>query len=304
VYEKNLRVYPSSTSEFSQGEIVNFVQTDCSTVYGVMQWFPFFLCLPLMLVICLYLIFATLGVSFFACVGVFVVGGLVTGVLAKLIFKYHKKYMAKQDKRLNITTECLNNIKMVKLYAWIDIFLRNIDDRRAEELSVYKTKLWYNISMIMVFYFMPAALQSTAFTVFIGMGHTLDLSSAFFLISVFSIIQLPLRIIPMFVGYLTQFLVSLKRIQRFLLLEEINPTIVSRDQAEAHTALEDAQVAACLRGGSNFIWGLKKKKEGEGDESIDKDDHKAVLEARKGAKKGKKNGSAKRDKEGKNHGSE
>lgn len=189
---------------------------------------------------------------------------------------------------------------MVKLYAWVDIFLRSIDDKRGEELSVYKTKLWYNISMIMVFYFMPAALQSTAFTVFIGTGHTLDLSAAFFLISVFSIIQLPLRIIPMFVGYLTQFLVSLKRIQRFLLLEEINPTIVSRDQAEAHSALEDAQVAACLRGGSNFIWGLKKKRDGEGDE----EDHKAVLEARKDAKKGKKKGSAKRSKEGKNRGSE
>lgn len=189
---------------------------------------------------------------------------------------------------------------MVKLYAWVDIFLRSIDDKRGEELSVYKTKLWYNISMIMVFYFMPAALQSTAFTVFIGTGHTLDLSAAFFLISVFSIIQLPLRIIPMFVGYLTQFLVSLKRIQRFLLLEEINPTIVSHDQAEAHSALEDAQVAACLRGGSNFIWGLKKKRDGEGDE----EDHKAVLEARKDAKKGKKKGSAKRSKEGKNRGSE
>ena len=31
--------------------------------------------------------------------------------------------MKKQDERVNITTEALNNIKMIKMYSWIQTFL-------------------------------------------------------------------------------------------------------------------------------------------------------------------------------------
>lgn len=47
---------------------------------------------------------------------------------------------------------------MLKLYSWIDIFLTKIDERRGEELGVYKTILYYNILMAMVSYFIVAAL--------------------------------------------------------------------------------------------------------------------------------------------------
>lgn len=41
--------------------------------------------------------------------------------------------MKKQDGRVTITTETVNNIKMIKLYAWVDIFQKAIFKRRSEE---------------------------------------------------------------------------------------------------------------------------------------------------------------------------
>jgi hypothetical protein len=41
--------------------------------------------------------------------------------------------MKKQDGRVTITTETVNNIKMIKLYAWVDIFQKAIFARRSEE---------------------------------------------------------------------------------------------------------------------------------------------------------------------------
>jgi hypothetical protein len=135
--------------------------------------------------VCLYLIFQALGTSFFACFAVFIIGGVATSWIADRIMLYRKVHLGKQDKRLNITAECLNNIKMLKLYSWIDVFLAKIDERRGEELAVRKTLLWYDVLMSMVSSFTVAGLQSTAFTVYIGTGHTLELQVAFQLIAVF-----------------------------------------------------------------------------------------------------------------------
>jgi hypothetical protein len=38
--------------------------------------------------------------------------------------------MKEFDKRVSATTECLNNIKMIKLYSWVDIFLNSINEKR------------------------------------------------------------------------------------------------------------------------------------------------------------------------------
>ena len=34
---------------------------------------------------------------------------------------------------MNAVTECLNNIKMLKLYDWSEMFLASIDVKRVEE---------------------------------------------------------------------------------------------------------------------------------------------------------------------------
>lgn len=37
---------------------------------------------------------------------------------------------------MNLTTEFLQNIKIIKMYAWEKIFLRLIGERRTDELKV------------------------------------------------------------------------------------------------------------------------------------------------------------------------
>lgn len=42
-----------------------------------------------------------------------------------------KDFMRAQDKRMNLTNELLQNIKIIKMYAWEKIFLNLVTDRRA-----------------------------------------------------------------------------------------------------------------------------------------------------------------------------
>ena len=53
--------------------------------------------------------------------------------------------MKEKDKRVNLTTECLNNIKMIKLYQWNNIFEDLIREKRSEELKYLKKNFQIDI---------------------------------------------------------------------------------------------------------------------------------------------------------------
>lgn len=58
--------------------------------------------------------------------------------MAKFQGKNWEAYMKEKDKRVNLTTECLNNIKMIKLYEWSGVFDILIKEKRREELKYLK----------------------------------------------------------------------------------------------------------------------------------------------------------------------
>lgn len=81
--------------------------------------------------------------------------------------------MEKKDERMNITTEVLTNIKMIKLYAWGKTMLNKIEEKRKNELKVLAKAFIVATFSITSFYFFPEILSSVVFSVYIGTGHTL-----------------------------------------------------------------------------------------------------------------------------------
>jgi hypothetical protein len=54
--------------------------------------------------------------------------------------------MKEKDERVNLTTECLNNIKMIKLYEWSGVFNSLIKEKRREEMKYLKKN--FNIDIL------------------------------------------------------------------------------------------------------------------------------------------------------------
>ena len=101
---------------------------------------------------------------------------------------------------------------MLKMYAWTHIFTRIISEKRQLELSI----LWkrFQISQLLItnLYFFPQILQAVVFSFYIGFGNTLRLDIAFTVITILNMIKDPLRALPLFVGQLIEFRVSMCRI--------------------------------------------------------------------------------------------
>ena len=62
--------------------------------------------------------FHTFGLSFLAGLGVMLVGMLVGLILVTWYEKVQRNVMKRKDARMSVTTESINNAKMLKLYSW------------------------------------------------------------------------------------------------------------------------------------------------------------------------------------------
>ena len=90
----------------------------------------------------------------------------------------------------------------------------------------------------------------------------MTLAHAFAARQVFFTLEEPIRWFPKFTGNLTEFLVSLQRIERFLQCEEVNRKMVAFGDGEVKDMGIDVKISS-----ANFMWGLTEK---NGKSEIDK----------------------------------
>ncbi|CDW86515.1 atp-binding cassette superfamily [Stylonychia lemnae] len=189
IYNKTLKVSSATNKKFSNGEIVNFIQVDAQKLNIISENLATVLKQPVLLITCIVLLFHYMGSSFLAGVAVTAAAFCVNLFVNKFSTRYQTAYMKLQDQRVNLTTECLNNIKMLKLYSWQEAFERMIGQKRSEELAV----LWkiFTVSCVNMTsqYFFPSILGAAVFSAYIGSGNTLDLSVAYTVNTIFNLLK-------------------------------------------------------------------------------------------------------------------
>ena len=190
------------------------------------QNLPSILTLPIILIVCFACLFYYLSWTFSIGTGVFFIAVYVNMSISRYMARLGKKYMKKQDGRMSAITETLNNIKMLKLYSWVEIFRDKITEKRKEEISVSWTRALLFCCVIATYNFFPIFIQAVSLFSYVAFGFTIDLATVFTLITLFSLLAGPVRTLPWFMGQMIEFHVSMRRIQRFLLCPEVNLNMI------------------------------------------------------------------------------
>jgi len=120
--------------------------------------------------------------------------------------------MKRSGSRVSTTTESINNIKIIKLYSWIEIFKDLINKKRKDELSVQFKRMCLLCVTLASMTFWPMVLRATTFGFYIGLGNSIDFATAYTVITVFTLMQTPLRWLPFFIGQFIEFAVAMGRI--------------------------------------------------------------------------------------------
>ncbi|XP_050728625.1 multidrug resistance-associated protein 1-like isoform X3 [Eriocheir sinensis] len=236
VYNKALLISSSAKKESTVGEIVNLMSVDAQRFMDLMAYINMLWSAPFQIALALYFLWQHLGPSVLAGVAVMVILIPVNGFIANKTKILQISQMKMKDKRVKLMNEILNGIKVLKLYAWEPSFEDQVLDIRNKEVKVLKKAAYLNAGTSFIWTCTPFLVALVSFGAYLTVSpeNILDAKTAFVSISLFNLLQFPITMMPMIISSLVQANVSLKRLNRFLNSDELDPNCVSHDSQEEH----------------------------------------------------------------------
>lgn len=221
VYRKGLRLSSSARQCHTSGEIVNYMAVDVQRV-GDYSWYLHDIwMLPLQIVLALAILYKTVGIAMVATLVATIISIVVTIPLAKMQEEYQDNLMGAKDERMRKTSECLKNMRILKLQAWEDRYRVKLEEMRNVEFKWLRKALYSQAFITFIFWGSPIFVSVITFGTSILLGHELTAGSVLSALATFRILQEPLRNFPDLVSMIAQTKVSIDRISGFLLEEEL-----------------------------------------------------------------------------------
>ncbi|KAF9132827.1 hypothetical protein BGW39_011213 [Mortierella sp. 14UC] len=178
--------------------------------------------------------------------------------LYSMILKLFKDIMNTKDERMDALNEMLSAIRIVKFFGWESKFEEKITAAREKELQRTKDSYVQMIFTDIVWMIVPLLNVVIILTVYTKVfGHEISASKMFTTLALFNIMRQSLNTLPWQIKNTMQAAVSLKRINKFLLEEElIKDTTVTKLDSKARS--DPSNPAIGFVNGS-YIWPNKER---------------------------------------------
>ena len=220
VYKKALALSSGERQSRTSGEITNLMSIDAQRLQDITTylhgiWYNCF-----QIFVALYFLWHQLGSSCLAGIATMIIVMPLTRTVAQGVAKLQKGLMKARDERVNINSEVLSSMKTVKIQAWEEPFYDRIMGSRSKELKALHRYWIYTSVTGLIWNGTPLAVALSTFAAFVFSGHNLDVASALTSLALFDILRFPIFMLPQIINSIAEGLVSIQRVQSFLLCEE------------------------------------------------------------------------------------
>uniref|UniRef100_A0A4W3K5P2 ATP-binding cassette, sub-family C (CFTR/MRP), member 3 n=1 Tax=Callorhinchus milii TaxID=7868 RepID=A0A4W3K5P2_CALMI len=237
IYRKSLVITNAAKRASTVGEIVNLMSVDAQRFMDLTTFLNMLWSAPLQICLALYFLWQSLGPSVLAGVAVMILLIPINAFIAMKTRSFQVEQMGYKDSRIKLMNEILNGIKVLKLYAWEPSFQQQILSIRNKELRVLKKAAYLNALSTFAWSSAPFLVALTTFSVYVTVdeNNVLDAQKAFVSLALFNVLRFPLNMLPQVISSIVQASVSLKRLQKFLSHDELDPKSVNREKSESGT---------------------------------------------------------------------
>ncbi|KAF9935190.1 Multidrug resistance-associated protein 1 [Linnemannia zychae] len=258
IYRKALRLSNSARQRSTAGEITNHMIVDAERWPMSLPTVITSISIPLDIGIATWMLYEQIGWSIFVGIAAVI---LMLPIHAKLAgyFQYFRVgKMKAMDNRLRLLNEILVDMKIVKLYNWEEPFKERIAVARRSELEFVKRSA-------IVVACIGAAFSSTHFIITLvsfavyathgGPGATpgdMNPQRIFVSIALFGLLSRPVSVMAGILTHLTNITVATTRIQKSLLSEELDETMIEREPEDS--VGDEGRPVIEIKDSAIFVW--------------------------------------------------
>ncbi|KAF9542259.1 hypothetical protein EC957_002211 [Mortierella hygrophila] len=247
IYRKSLRLSPEARQTQTAGAISNHMSVDVEKWSIALNTLPQWVSAPIELLVALWMLYQQLG--WCSLVGLVTVVGLipVQKKVSTVFSEIKNTKLTTMDHRIRLVTEMLTSIKTVKLYAWENAFKARIAGYRDIEMAVLRRfgVVYAGMTLIFSTTMFMSLLSFGIYATVGGPGGTpgeITPHVVFVSLSLFELLSRPISTMDKLLSSTTSLLVATRRIQAFLLSEElsVDSTSVLSGSSEDDVVVSDA----------------------------------------------------------------
>ncbi|KGB75304.2 ATP-binding cassette transporter [Cryptococcus deuterogattii R265] len=220
-------------SNADSGKVVNLMSGDTTRIANTVSGAYFIYSAPFEILVASIFLYNILGWSAFAGIVVLAVAAPLNSFVSSRSVKITQDLLKARDKRIGVMNELIGAIQFIKFFAWIEQWKGRAAEARSNEMKQMIRSLINNVWFALLWSLAPILVTLVSFFCYIVIEkRDLTVSVAFTAISLFTMLRLPLNIIPSYIVIILQSLVSVQRIEDFLAEDEVPDWVSSLKRSE------------------------------------------------------------------------
>ncbi|KAG0281307.1 hypothetical protein BGZ96_001186 [Linnemannia gamsii] len=244
VYRKATTLSAHSHLIYPDGSIVNLMSTDASRLDNAMLTMMLVVAIPIYTVVVIGLLCHLMGPSALLGALLLIVANPIQAWAMARLGPVRKIASQFTDKRIRLTSEILQGIKVIKFFSWESQFLEKLAEVRKSELANIARLLYIRGAIAATSASLPVMASALTFILYGATGNKLEAAIIFPALAYFTALRTPLMILPSVYTVTVDAYIALKRIQTFLLAEDASPI----------PPLEPSHEYALSMDNASFVW--------------------------------------------------
>ncbi|XP_069495246.1 ATP-binding cassette sub-family C member 4 isoform X2 [Ambystoma mexicanum] len=234
IYRKALRLSNTAMGKTTTGQIVNLLSNDVNKFDQVTVFLHFLWAGPLQAVAVTVLLWMEIGPSCMAGMAVLIILMPLQTWLGKLFTSLRSKTAALTDTRIRTMNEVISGMRIIKMYAWEESFTNLVNDLRRKEIAKVLRSSYLRGINLASFFVSSKIIVFVTFTTYVLLGNVITASRVFVAVSLYGAVRLTVTLFfPSAIEKVAEAIISIRRIQKFLLLDEVTkPSGEQKDEKE------------------------------------------------------------------------
>ncbi|KAJ9492575.1 hypothetical protein VN97_g667 [Penicillium thymicola] len=214
---------------WNNGRITALMSIDVDRINLACGMFHMIWTAPISIIVTLVLLLVNIGYSCLSGYALLIIGVPFLTFAVRSLITRRRSINKITDQRVSLTQEILQAVRFVKYFGWESSFLGRLKEIRGREIRSIQTLLAIRNAILCVAMSIPVFASMLAFVTYALSNHDLDPAPIFSSLALFNSLRMPLNMLPMVIGQVTDASTAFNRIQEFLLAEEQTEDI-ERDQ--------------------------------------------------------------------------